>query len=89
VVSARVSVYIYYRVDADDVSAAVHALRGLGCTVSRRADESGAAVTLMERYSLDAMPTPAWLAHMHQSARAALAACHCSERHTEVFVDLA
>lgn len=82
------AVYVYYRVKAADVAAAVQALAPLGCTASRRADDAGELVTLMERYALTDAPTAAWLADMHSRALAALGAFLQGQRHTEVFVEL-
>jgi hypothetical protein len=83
-----VTVYVYYKVPAADEQAAAQALLGLGCVVSRRADERDGLVTLMERYQLTEAPSPAWLKQMHRSAEAALGAIAQSERRCEVFVDL-
>jgi hypothetical protein len=82
-----VAVYVYYRVKAADVQAAAQALAPLGCAVSRRADNAGELVTLMERYALNEVPSPAWLAQMHARALAALGGVVQGERHTEVFMD--
>ncbi len=83
------AVYVYYRVNKADVAAAVQALAQQGCTLSRRADEAGDLVTLMEHYALNDAPSAAWLAQMHAQALAALGACVQGERHAEIFVDAA
>ena len=82
------AVYVYYRVKAADVDAAMRALAPLGCALSRRADDAGELVTLMESYALTDAPTAAWLADMHSRALAVLGDCLQGQRHTEVFMDL-
>lgn len=87
-----VTVYVYYRVSADALPALLPALEQaigpLGGAISRRADETGKHVTLMERYALAEAPSADWLDDMHRRMASALSSHLIGERHTEVFVGL-
>lgn len=83
-----ISVYVYYRVNAADAAIAMQALAPLGCAASRRVDDVGEWVTVMERYALHEAPSAVWLAQMHERAQAALGPMLRSDRHTEVFEEV-
>ena len=93
-------VFVYYRVQARDAAAAIAAVRmfqndllalmpGLNCTLSRRADDSGEQLTLMETYTNAEGVGAAWQRDIEQRAHDALAAWIVGERHVEVFVPCA
>jgi hypothetical protein len=87
-----VTVYVYYRVSADALPALAPALEQaiapLGGELSRRADEAGNHITLMERYALADEPSADWLGDMHRRMSHVLSGHLIGERHAEVFVKL-
>lgn len=92
--------YVYYRVRATHLGAAVAAVRGLHatwcaqqpglqCELMQRADESAGAVTLMEVYRGPEGISPAWQQRIEREAGQALARWLDGERHREVFAPCA
>ena len=93
-------VFVYYRVRAADVAAAIAAVRalhaglqaalpGLVCTLSRRADDAADLPTLMETYGHVDGVGDTWRLEIERVAREGLAAWTVGERHIEVFVPCA
>lgn len=92
--------FIYYRVRAVDVEQAIAAVTsfqanlpasvpGLGWALSRRADETGEYVTLMESYRHAAPCADGWPHTIEQLALARLGRWIVGERHVERFVPCA
>jgi quinol monooxygenase YgiN len=93
-------VYVYYRVRPADASAVIAAVRalharlqaampGLSCTLSRRAEQDGDLLTLMETYAhADGVPAD-WQGAIERGAQEQLAAWIVGARHVEVFVPCA
>ena len=93
-------VFVYYRVQAVDVAAAIaaaHAFQahlqtlmpGLACTLSRRVEDDAERSTLMETYGHADGVGPDRQRDIERLAGDALAAWIVGERHVEVFVPCA
>jgi Domain of unknown function (DUF4936) len=93
-------VFVYYRVRAADAAEAIAAaqacqarlrltLPGLACTLSRRAEDAGEHLTLMETYAHAGGVAPAGQRDIERQMRAAIEAWLIGERHIEVFVPCA
>ena len=98
--SQAAQVFVYYRVQAADVTAAIaaaHALQvhlralmpGLSCTLSRRVDNDAERPTLMETYGHVDGVGPDRQRDIERLAGDALAAWLIGERHVEIFVPCA
>jgi len=93
-------VYVYYRVRPTDAAAVIAAVRALhaslraampelSCTLSRRAEQDGDLLTLMETYAHADGVTGDWQRAIECSAHEQLAAWIVGARHVEVFVPCA
>jgi Domain of unknown function (DUF4936) len=95
-----VQVFVYYRVHAADAALAIAAVTafqaslletipGLAGTISRRVDDGGDLLTLMETYVLADGSSPDWQPEIERLAKEQLTAWIVGERHVEVFVPCA
>ena len=98
--SQAAQVFVYYRVHAAHVAAAIAAVRalqahlqalipGLSCTLSRRVEVDAERPTLMEVYGHADGVGPDWQRDIERLAGDALAAWIVGERHVEVFLPCA
>jgi hypothetical protein len=100
VTSDAAHLFIYYRVRAADATAAIAAARamqaelqtvfaGLLCALSRRAEDRGDLLTLMETYAhVDGVPAD-WQHAIERRAQEQLGAWIVGARQVEVFVPCA